>query len=66
MFPGYDRHVASFILRVKQNLIPLYHLEANPLEGNSRNLMVQVAIFVEGDHHRRSDPSDDSFCIEQF
>lgn len=37
-------------LGVKQNLVPLYHPEANPAERKNRDLKVQLARLVEGDH----------------
>ncbi|GBP68446.1 Gypsy retrotransposon integrase-like protein 1 [Eumeta japonica] len=43
---------AMFILGVKQNLIPLYHPEANPVERKNRDLKTQLAILVEGHHNR--------------
>ncbi|GBP22628.1 hypothetical protein EVAR_13908_1 [Eumeta japonica] len=43
---------AMFILSVKQNLIPLYHPEANPVERKNRDLKTQLAILVEGHHNR--------------
>ena len=41
---------ALFVLGVKQNLIPLYHPEANPVERRNRDLKVHLAILVEGNH----------------
>lgn len=42
---------AMFTLNVKQNLIPLYHPEANPVERKNRDLKVQLAILVQGHHN---------------
>lgn len=41
---------ALFVLGVKQNLIPLYHPEANPVERKNRDLKAHLAILVEGNH----------------
>lgn len=43
---------AMFTLGVQQNLIPLYHPEANPVERKNRDLKTQLAILVEGHHHQ--------------
>ncbi|XP_072943325.1 uncharacterized protein [Epargyreus clarus] len=43
---------AMFVLGVKQNLIPLYHPEANPVERKNRDLKVQLAILVEKEHRQ--------------
>ncbi|XP_047991405.1 uncharacterized protein LOC125230317 [Leguminivora glycinivorella] len=37
-------------LGIEQNLIPLYHPEANPVERKNRDLKSQLAIIVEGNH----------------
>lgn len=41
---------AMAALGVKQNLIPLYHPEANPVERKNRDIKTQLAILVEGHH----------------
>lgn len=41
---------AMHTLGVEQNLIPLYHPEANPAERKNRDLKSQLAILVEGNH----------------
>ncbi|XP_041981036.1 uncharacterized protein LOC121734489 [Aricia agestis] len=38
------------VLGVTQNLVPLYHPEANPAERKNRDLKAQLARLVEGDH----------------
>lgn len=43
---------AMFVLGVKQNLIPLYHPEANPVERKNRDLKTQLAILVEAEHRQ--------------
>ncbi|XP_073966120.1 uncharacterized protein [Choristoneura fumiferana] len=42
---------AMYTLGVQQNLIPLYHAEANPAERKNRDLKGQLAIIVEGNHN---------------
>ncbi|XP_062528800.1 retrovirus-related Pol polyprotein from transposon 17.6 [Bombyx mori] len=39
-----------FILGIKQNLIPLYHPEANPAERKNRDLRTQLSILVKNEH----------------
>lgn len=39
-----------FLFGIKQNLIPLYHPEANPAERKNRDLKVQLAMLVKNDH----------------
>lgn len=41
---------AMSALGVTQNLIPLYHAEANPVERKNRDIKTQLAILVEGKH----------------
>lgn len=41
---------ALFVLGVKQNLVPLYRPEANPVERKNRDLKGRLAILVEGNH----------------
>ncbi|KAG6438941.1 hypothetical protein O3G_MSEX000349, partial [Manduca sexta] len=41
-----------FILGIKQNLIPLYHPEANPAERKNRDLRTQLSILVRNEHRR--------------
>ncbi|XP_062530656.1 uncharacterized protein LOC119630752 [Bombyx mori] len=43
---------AMFVLGVKQNLIPLYHPEANPVERKNRDLKAHLAILLEGRHQQ--------------
>ncbi|CAH2093702.1 unnamed protein product [Euphydryas editha] len=43
---------AMFVLGVKQNLIPLYHPESNPVERKNRDLKAHLAILVEGRHQQ--------------
>lgn len=42
---------AMFVLGVKQNLVPLYHPEANPVERKNRDLKTQIAILVQNEHN---------------
>ncbi|KAL0821581.1 hypothetical protein ABMA28_005033 [Loxostege sticticalis] len=44
-----------YVLGIKQNLIPVYHPEANPAERKNRDMKVQLAILVKNEH--RSWPS---------
>lgn len=41
---------AMSALGVTQNLIPLYHAEANPVERKNRDIKTLLAILVEGKH----------------
>ncbi|XP_037866490.1 uncharacterized protein LOC119628437 [Bombyx mori] len=43
---------SMFVLGVKQNLIPLYHPEANPVERKNRDLKAHLAILLEGRHQQ--------------
>lgn len=38
------------MLGFTQNLTPLYHPEANPVERRNRDLKTQLAILTEGNH----------------
>ncbi|XP_049878826.1 uncharacterized protein LOC126375782 [Pectinophora gossypiella] len=38
------------ILGIKQNLIPLYHPEANPAERKNRDMKIQLAMLVKTEH----------------
>ena len=40
----------AFVLGFKQNLIPVYHPEANQVERKNRDLKTQLAILVGGNH----------------
>ncbi|CAK1589903.1 unnamed protein product [Parnassius mnemosyne] len=46
---------ALLVLGVKQNLVPLYHPEANPVERKNRDLKAHLAILVEGNHKQWSE-----------
>lgn len=46
---GVMQHVA-YVLGFTQNLVPLYHPEANPVERRNRDLKTQLAILAEEDH----------------
>lgn len=39
-----------FCFDIKQNLVPFYHPEANPVERKNRDLKTQLAILVKNDH----------------
>lgn len=40
----------TYILGIKQDLLPLYHPEANPAERKNRDLKVQLAQLVDTEH----------------
>lgn len=40
----------AFCLGIKQNLTPVYHPEANPVERRNRDLKTQLAILVKNQH----------------
>ncbi|KAG6449370.1 hypothetical protein O3G_MSEX006038 [Manduca sexta] len=40
-----------FVFGIKQELIPVYHPEANPAERKNRDLKVQLAMLVKTEHH---------------
>ncbi|XP_045541479.1 uncharacterized protein LOC123722976 [Papilio machaon] len=42
--------LSMFILGVKQELIPVYHPEANPAERKNRDLKVQLSLLVKNEH----------------
>ncbi|XP_028043668.1 uncharacterized protein LOC114253105 [Bombyx mandarina] len=42
--------LSMFILGIKQELIPVYHPEANPVERKNRDLKVQLSLLVKTEH----------------
>jgi hypothetical protein len=39
-----------FVLGIKQNLTPLYHPRANPVERKNRDIKTQISILVKNEH----------------
>ncbi|GFX71208.1 integrase catalytic domain-containing protein [Trichonephila clavipes] len=40
-----------YLLNIHQSLIPVYHLQANPVERKNSDLKPRLAILVQDEHH---------------
>ncbi|GFV28675.1 transposon Tf2-8 polyprotein [Trichonephila clavipes] len=54
-FVGAVMQQLCFILNIDQDIIPVYHPQANPVERKNRDLKPRIAILVQNRHHEWED-----------